>query len=295
MLRSVDNNKARFLAHRAVHQTYSKNNLGKFGCTADRVIKTDHSFIENTLDSISEAFSYGAEIVEIDIHPTTDGQFAVFHDWTLECRTNGEGDTRSHSMAYLKSLDISYNYTFDSGKTYPFRSKGIGKMPSLTEVLDTFPNQKFLINFKSGDPNEGMLVNQFLSNRNEDDVSRLWFYGGTEPTTKLLSIRPELKGFTKPSVKRCAIQYSLISWTGYIPKSCRNTLLAIPKDYAAYFWGWPNVLVDRMKSVNSDVILFDFEDGHTDGIDDPKEIQTFTKRYRGLIWTDKIEQVGHKK
>ena len=33
-------------------------------------------------------------MIEIDVHPTTDGQFAVFHDWTLDCRTNGAGVTR---------------------------------------------------------------------------------------------------------------------------------------------------------------------------------------------------------
>ena len=33
------------------------------------------------------AFAAGADIVEFDVHPTSDGQFAVFHDWTLDCRT----------------------------------------------------------------------------------------------------------------------------------------------------------------------------------------------------------------
>ena len=54
------------------------------------------------------SFEAGADILEFDIHPTTDGRFAVFHDWTLECRTDGRGVTREHSMAALKRLDIGY-------------------------------------------------------------------------------------------------------------------------------------------------------------------------------------------
>jgi len=57
------------------------------------------AILENTLDSMAAAFELGADVVELDIHPTTDGQFAVFHDWTIDCRTNGKGVTRKQSMA----------------------------------------------------------------------------------------------------------------------------------------------------------------------------------------------------
>ena len=86
-------------------------------------------------------FAAGADIVELDVHPTTDGEFAVFHDWTLDCRTDGQGVTREHSMAYLKKLDIGHGYTADGGKTFPFRGKGIGLMPTLAEVLEAFPQR----------------------------------------------------------------------------------------------------------------------------------------------------------
>ena len=35
------------------------------------------------------AFDSGADVVELDVHLTPDGKFAVFHDWTLDCRTDG--------------------------------------------------------------------------------------------------------------------------------------------------------------------------------------------------------------
>lgn len=284
--------KASLLAHRGVHQTYSKEALSRFGCTANRIAPPQHQFLENTIDSIQYAFTLGAEIVEIDIYPTTDKQFAIFHDWKLDCRTNGEGKTRDHTLAYLQSLDIGYGYTSDGGKSFPFRGKGIGKLPSLTEVLDTFPEQKFLINFKSNTSSEADLIDQYLDTRVDEDLSRLWFYGGNKPTSRLLSLRPELKGFTRKSVKGCAIDYILIGWSGYVPDSCRNTIVAIPKHYAPFVWGWPRKFGGRMNKVNTHIILVDQSHGHMDGIDDPQEIRELSKDYRGLIWTDKIEKTG---
>lgn len=291
-LREVPSGELTLLAHRGVHQTYSKEDLPRHGCTANRIDPPQHNFLENTIDSIQAAFSLGAEIVEIDIHPTTDGKFAVFHDWKIDCRTNGNGTTREHSLAYLQSLDIGYGYTHDNGESYPFRGQFIGKMPSLTEVLDRFSEQKFLINIKSNSSAEADLINQFLQNRPHEDLSRLSFYGGNKPVSRLLSLRPELTGFGKKSVKKCATQYVLLAWTGYIPTACRNTMLLIPKDYAPYFWGWPQLFVSRMEKVNTSVILVDQSDGHMDGIDDPIEISELSKDYRGIIWTDKIEQLS---
>ena len=285
----------RLLAHRGVHQTYSKEDQSNDECTAIKIDPPQHQYLENTIESIQRSFSLGAEIVEIDIHPTEDHDFAVFHDWTLDCRTNGKGVTRDYSLTYLKSLDIGYGYTHDGGKTFPFRGKGVGKIPSLNEVLDKFPEQIFLVNIKSNTESDADLIDKYLAKRGGEDHARLWFYGGNKPTSRLLSLRSELKGFTKTSVKKCAIDYQLIAWTGYVPKSCRNTVIAVPKNYVSYIWGWPRLFVKRMEKVNTSVILVNLSYGHTDGIDDPKEIQALSENYSGIVWTDKIEQVGSKK
>ena len=289
--RSADGD-LRLLAHRGVHQNYSKEGLLNDSCTASRIDAPEHQFLENTTDSISEAFSFGADIVEIDIHPTSDGRFAVFHDWTLDCRANAGGRTRDHTLAYLQSLDIAYGYTHDGGKTFPLRGLGVGKMPSLRHVLETFPNKKFLINIKSNDPDEADLIDLFLGTQSKKSLSRVSFYGPHRPTTRLLSLKPQLRGFTKESVKKCVIDYALIGWSAYVPKSCRNTIILLPRGYARYFWGWPNVFVSRMKNVNTDVILVDLNNGKTDGIDDPEEVKVLAASYRGIIWTDKIEKLA---
>lgn len=280
------------LAHRGVHQNYSKVGLLNDSCTASRIDTPEHQFLENTTDSITEAFTFGADIVEIDIHPTSDGRFAVFHDWTLGCRTNAVGRTRDHPLSYLQTLDIAYGYTYDGSETFPLRGLGVGKMPSLSQVLESFPNKKFLINIKSNDPDEADLIDLFLDTQSSESQSRLSFYGGHRPTTRLLLKNPQFKGFTKASVKRCAIHYVLLGWSAYVPKSCRNTIILLPRGYAEYFWGWPNVFVSRMKNVNTDVILVDLNNGKTDGIDDPEEVKVLAASYRGIIWTDKIEKLA---
>lgn len=41
------------------------------------------------------AFDHGADVVEFDVHRTADDRFAVFHDWTIDCRTEYDGESFS--------------------------------------------------------------------------------------------------------------------------------------------------------------------------------------------------------
>ncbi|RYD91923.1 MAG: glycerophosphodiester phosphodiesterase, partial [Sphingomonadales bacterium] len=147
--------KIKLLGHRGVHQTFSREGVGNDTCTADRINPPTHDFIENTLPSMEAAFSAGADVVELDVHLTPDKVFAVMHDWTVDCRTDGKGTTEQLSIAYLQSLDLGYGYTADGGKTFPLRGRGVGLLPTLEEVLARFPDKSFLINFKSRRAEEG--------------------------------------------------------------------------------------------------------------------------------------------
>jgi glycerophosphoryl diester phosphodiesterase len=106
------------LAHRGVHQNFTTVGLNNDPCTAQMIYPPEHEFLENTLPSIAEAFRLGAHIVEIDVHMTSDGEVAIFHDWNLDCRTEGAGPIWEQPLAYLKTLDIGYGYTADGGKTF---------------------------------------------------------------------------------------------------------------------------------------------------------------------------------
>src|SRR5262245_41810311 len=82
------------LAHRGLAPTFDLHGVTCDTCTATRIHAPEHPYLENTPASMAAAFHAGAAMVEFDIHPTTDGHFAVFHDWTLDCRTDGKGVTR---------------------------------------------------------------------------------------------------------------------------------------------------------------------------------------------------------
>ncbi len=75
--------KPTFLAHRGVHQTYHRADL-KNDTLSTRAHRSDQPFLSGKhAHSMDAAFAAGADIVEFDIHPTTTGDLAVFHDWTL--------------------------------------------------------------------------------------------------------------------------------------------------------------------------------------------------------------------
>src|SRR5262245_31257944 len=207
------------LAHRGISQQFDRTGLTNDTCTAARMLPPTHAYLENTIVSMRASFAAGADIVEFDVHPTTDGQFAVFHDWTLDCRTDGHGVTREHAMAELKKLDIGYGYTVDRGKTFPFRGKGIGMMPTLDEVLQAFPNRSFLINIKSNDPSEGEKLAAALGRFAPERRSQLMAYGGDKPIAVLARLLPDVRTMSRGSLKGCLISYIAYGWTGFVPQA----------------------------------------------------------------------------
>lgn len=82
------------LAHRGLGQTFTMKGIEWDTCTAERIYEPEHPYLENTLASMEAAFAAKADLVELDIKPTKDGKFAVFHDGTLDCRTNVKGSTK---------------------------------------------------------------------------------------------------------------------------------------------------------------------------------------------------------
>ncbi len=283
-----------FLAHRGVHQTYHRDDLKADTCTATRIDVPAHAYLENTLASMDAAFRAGADIVEFDIHPTTDGQFAVFHDWTLDCRTDGKGVTREESLAELKQLDIGYGYTADGGQTFPFRGKGIGLMPSLDEVLERFPDKRFLINIKSNDPDEGSALAARLERLPDDQLQRLMVYGGDRPIAEVRKRLPTMASMSKRSLLACGVRYIALGWSGYVPQACAHNILLVPHNVAPWLWGWPDRLLARMARVGTPIFVvgtMDGTDGAT-GVDTPELAGRLPERRNLGIWTNRIESIA---
>jgi len=285
----------KLLAHRGVHQNFDLAGVTNDTCTATRIREPIAPEIENTLPSMQAAFDLGADAIELDVHPTTDAQFAVFHDWTLDCRTEGHGETRSHDMAYLKTLDVGYGYTADGGKSFPLRGKGVGLMPSLAEVMSAFPGRQFLINFKSNEAREGDMLAQVVAAHPDWRAAIFGVYGGGPPTDEAIEKIPGLRGYTLGSVKGCLLPYLAFGWSGYLPKACRNTIVPVPVNIAPWLWGWPNRFLARLRDAGSIVLLlgpYTAGDIGSSGIDTGAQAALVPKHFDGYVWTNEIATVA---
>jgi glycerophosphoryl diester phosphodiesterase len=60
---------------------------------------------ENTMRSFRSAIEAGCDLIECDVHLSSDGRLVVIHDHTLDRTTNGHGLVRDHSAAALRKLD----------------------------------------------------------------------------------------------------------------------------------------------------------------------------------------------
>ena len=83
---------------------------------------------ENTLAAFRNALSFPIDAIELDVQMSRDGHLVVFHDYTVEKRTNGTGNLLDLDFAYLRSLNAAAH--FPGG--WPTSQQ----IPTLREVLD---------------------------------------------------------------------------------------------------------------------------------------------------------------
>lgn len=105
---------------------------------------------ENTLAAFANGLSFGADALELDVHLTRDGALVVCHDPTVDRTTDGAGPIAARTLGELRRLDAGYRFSPDDGRTFPFRGKGV-TIPTLREVLTTFPDVRVNIDLKDAD------------------------------------------------------------------------------------------------------------------------------------------------
>ncbi|MEG0384310.1 MAG: glycerophosphodiester phosphodiesterase family protein [Solibacillus sp.] len=285
----------KIMAHRGLAQTFDISTVESDTNTAEIIYPPEHPYLENTISSMKAAFDHGADIVELDIKLTKDRQLAVFHDFTLEYRTNGKGEVKDYTMEELKKLDIGYRYTADNGVTFPFRGQGVGMMPSLDDVFAAFPNKAFLIHDKDGDiGTTKVLWDNYLSQMSKKQLNQITVYGDgdSDGFDYLRSNNSEMKLLTKDMMINALLKYELLGWTGYIPKELHNMELHLPLNYAKYLWGWPNKFVDRMESVNTRVVIVEGNGKWSEGFDTKVSLDKIPAGYQGYIWTNRVDRVA---
>jgi glycerophosphoryl diester phosphodiesterase len=286
----------RVIAQRGVSQTYSLGKITDDSCTARFILPPSHALIDNTLPSLEAAIEAGADVVEIDIRATGDHQFVLFHDDGLACRTEGSGRISEHSVSELKTLDVGYGYTADGGKTFPLRGKGVGLMPTLAEVLQKYPDQRFLIQIKDGARSVADSLVAYLRANQIEASDRLTFFGGVGPLRRLRKILPLVRTWSAGSAGECLFGYLETGWFGRVPRACDDGIIIVPIEQADLLWGWPNRFLERMRGHRTEVMLVGKIDSIANGqwsrLDTLQELSRVPIGFDGSIWTDQIRVTG---
>jgi glycerophosphoryl diester phosphodiesterase len=129
----------------------------------------------NTLYALKTARAKGSEVLEIDVHATKDGEIVVIHDTTVNRTTNGTGRVDALTLEEIKRLDAAHWFVPDCGtcrtrpaEQYTLRGLATGDapmpeelegfepndftIPTLREVLETFPDDLINIEIKNTAP-----------------------------------------------------------------------------------------------------------------------------------------------
>lgn len=106
---------------------------------------------ENTLGAFEYSARMGADVLELDLHSTSDGKLVVIHDRTVDRTTDGRGQVNAMTLEAVKKLDAGFPFTSDGGQTFPFRGRGI-TVPTLEEIFDALPEMTFNIEPKQAEP-----------------------------------------------------------------------------------------------------------------------------------------------
>ncbi|MDB5693231.1 MAG: glycerophosphodiester phosphodiesterase [Alphaproteobacteria bacterium] len=282
------------VANRGIAIPFDHQGIDDRACTARRIKPPgDNDYIENTLPSIYKAGRFGADAVEVQVHPTRDGRMVVFHDWTLDCRTDGHGPVREHSLAELKKLDVGYGYTADGGKTFPLRGRGIGGMPTVEELLREVPTMRIVFAFKSRDPADADALAAAFRRAGVAIDDKYGFFGDPRLLARMKLLAPGGWTFSADTASACLGDYLKLGWSGYVPPSCRNTTIVVPLNYRWMLWGWPYRFFARMAKAKTRILIYgDYRNGGVVPLERPEQYEQVPADFHGWLWVDDFYNMG---
>ncbi|HEX9863528.1 MAG TPA: glycerophosphodiester phosphodiesterase [Acidimicrobiia bacterium] len=103
---------------------------------------------ENTMEAFSRAVALGYRHLETDLRITADGVLVCIHDDTVDRTTDATGPVSEFDYQTLSSLDAGFRHGGALG--FAFRGRGV-KVPTLEEVVITFPEASLVVDLKTDD------------------------------------------------------------------------------------------------------------------------------------------------
>lgn len=130
----------------------------------------------DTMYAFEKAVEIGADVLEMDAHITKDDRIVLMHDEEVDRTTDGTGLIEDLTLAELKQLDAAYDWSGDSGQTFPYRGQGI-QVPTLDELFQKFPQMRYVIEIKlTQNPIEGPLCELIRQYNMQDNVTVASFH-----------------------------------------------------------------------------------------------------------------------
>ena len=119
-------------------------------------------------------------------------------------------------------------------------------------------------------------------------------YGDDRPMDRLRALAPRSRGFDKPRVKRCALTYLALGWSGHVPRSLPRRLYRGAGQSALGGVGLAEPLPPahaRRRCHRHHHGPYDTS-GTTPGLDHPDDLASVPEGFDGIIWTDAIETIA---
>ena len=99
---------------------------------------------ENTLAAFQRAIEDGADILETDLHLSSDGAFMCIHDASVDRTTNGSGAVAEKTLVELKSLSAFYGRAGFEAETIPTLKEVAAVLPSNVALALELKTDRFL-------------------------------------------------------------------------------------------------------------------------------------------------------
>lgn len=168
----------------------------------------DGEFPSNTMLAFENAVALGVDVLELDVHSSSDGVLVVIHDDTVDRTTDGTGRVNEMTLEQLQALDAGYNWPtlanhdlLDSGE-FPYRGQGV-KIPSLEEVFAAFPEMPISVEIKQESPSIAQALCDLIRQYEREDLTVVASFSTSAmqefrqacPNVATAAVRPEVTTF----------------------------------------------------------------------------------------------------
>lgn len=122
---------------------------------------------ENTIESFQVALQQGADVLEMDVHLSRDGVVVVHHDPSGRRMAGVPREIRNTRFEEMQKWDVGFGYRNAQGERC-YLGKGF-RIPSLAEVLETFPHTPLNVDIKTRYPGVEREVIEVIRRQNAEE------------------------------------------------------------------------------------------------------------------------------